>query len=1336
MPRATPVRSAVVEQILGYLNFSSGKSDAQFLQGINRLFAAAASPRNADPARPTWRAVRDRLAVQLAEFTGRRPGFERSEQAQAVLGLVFDHVLPAYRRHHGDLLAHHTDESLFRPLFVGRACEAVLAEGRPWEEIDRVVRGALRRLNDFLGVRPLAVLEGKNRLEPFEHERARPIPLWIAGVGAEAGRYHDLIEATIAILAETPATLLRQAWFDPELLEELAVDPRAYDFNHPASRRPNHQFGLWDPDCIDNRGHYRRFVLQDVTLEAIRCRMDERPRIPRKETLFEAAAVLAGTILMGSGICGDGPGAHDSSTTLANLLPHIAGYRDAFYEELVGRVSGRHASRLAAEAVQLHQPFGGARQHLNQFLVRRRASQLQHVHLARLFARMGYAEAAAAQARIVPVASARMQCDIECRVATAHLRIDQRRLDDAARLVAEIEGLLHRAIECGALVDPRNILGFDAQFSLFPAVEDSCYDQRIDDLLDLMESLFALFARLEREAAAAGDVDLQKRLSDDLESLAEWWDQFATTAVSSVEGISGRQTWESAKLVAESLGAWHRAGTAAGDVAFWREHVQQFTSPKAYAQVVEALLDQRDLVAAMALLMQWLSQAEAIPLVEGPYSFHQLALRWMNDLWATEDADEREEELEESKGTGESKGTVPFSPARNSGQSPARESERSSDERWAMTRKFMDFLEAGGEAYWTIPRLELASPAAGAATEAQTEDDVRGGLYGAAYENVTYRDSTDDGFEGEIFEQGADATDFELSGEAQRISKHLAFSRMLARLWYKAAGASAGETDPARTEVLASWRRRAMHNRRALADLLDAVRRYPIAAPGVSGQTMVEFDRRQSVKEMLLDRIIAVAVETTDAARRILVTGGAPLDADEGEPWEIPAARTLRAMRRGDVEAVRAQWDGLIAALAKQPLLYVPVARGGSPRAVVAARCLHDVLTDLLTGLPRLGLLGETGELLAVIRRMERRRPSGPANITEFDRLFNVAFRGVIRALAVPRKKNASPAALVNAMEFVAEPFVKIWLDHSQRLRLSPIEIVSDPESWQELKEFIQRYGHDIFTQPFMTYGNLRGIVTQGPGAFLEWLAEQSDDRDDIQLLADLDRTLDGQEAAGMLGTIVESILEHFNEYLDYNSSTTQSDRGEMLYTLLDFLRLLANYERLNWHLQPLVWAHDELLAHGHTKAAERWRDHFAEQTEDFADEYEERYEELVRIYALRLRSVADRLGERFVKPLEVDRLRRLVGPAIEQARDDGPRPAFASLLAGLGQFTEEPSGVGFIVPAWLEALEDEAERFDGDAASEDDYRRPDQGLPEVHVPLAEARRRVERWAKQGRKKG
>ena len=66
-------------------------------------------------------------------------------------------------------------------------------------------------------------------------------------------------------------------------------------------------------------------------------------------------------------------------------MQQIAVYRDAFYERLLEGLSGPHAERLQAEAVALRQPLGGARQHFNQHLARRRAEQLQQVQLGAAF---------------------------------------------------------------------------------------------------------------------------------------------------------------------------------------------------------------------------------------------------------------------------------------------------------------------------------------------------------------------------------------------------------------------------------------------------------------------------------------------------------------------------------------------------------------------------------------------------------------------------------------------------------------------------------------------------------------------------------------------------------------------------------------------------------------------------------------------------------------------------------------------------------------------------------------------------------------------------------------
>jgi hypothetical protein len=1308
----SPRDRTILQEVLGYLNFSSGASDPRFLSNLNELYARLAGHEESSAAEPPWRLLGRLLRQHLGQLHATTDAFRQVEQADRVLGLVFEHALDAYRRHHGDLLFHQTEEDLFRPFFVGRMCESVLQEGGPWDESDRIVRGALVRLNDFVGHRPVAVLRTRQKIQPYPHERVRPIPLFIAGAGVAVGRYHDLIEQALKILAATEEGLLEEARFDPALLDELAVDPRAYDFDHPVNRRPNYHFGQWDPHHLDNQGRYRRFVLQQVTLDTMLARVEGAEDRVREHYLLEAAAVLAGTMLMGSGISGDRPEAHDSSVTLANLLPRIAAYRDAFYEQFLSGLGGRHGRRLLAEAEKLRQPLGGARQHLNRELARRRACQLQHVHLAQVFARMGYREAAARQAHIIPGAAARMRCQIQCRLTEAHLAIDGGQPATAAALLPEIEDLLYRAIDCGALVDPWNILGFGGQFSLFPAVENSVHDHRVDELLELMSQIFGLSARLQKEAAATGRDDLQRAAAEQLGKLATWWDQFATTEVSSVQGISGRQTWESAAHVADALRAWHVAGTAAGDVAFWRQHAERFHSPKAYALVVEALLEQRDLVAAMALLIQWLSQADEIELVEEHYSFHRLAARWMQDLWR-------------GGGSASRPGVPP-------------------EQRWPLTRKFLDFLEANAGPYWEVPQLDLAGAPGGEIAEfpADTGDDERPeGLFEAAYEDVTYRDSTDDGFEGEMLEGGETPTDFELAIEGDRVIRRLAFWFTISRLWKMAASysADAGVDPQLRDEALAGWFGQAAANRQKMGRLLTAIHRYRIPAPRSTHESLVEYEQRREVKENLLERVLAAGAETEDAGRLILATTRGDLPAAGLEDWEGPVLSALRAVFRGDSAAVASLWPELVVALERQPLLYIPTARGGNPQRIAASQNLQRALRRLLVYLPRLGLLDQTCELIDTIRTMEREHPVGPGAITEFDRLFDVGYQGIVRCVVASsevwrRRKTASPGGaadeqLVDILELATSPLLQWWLEHSRNIRLSPIEAVADQERFDTVREFIQRYGGDWFTQQFMNYGNLRAILLQGVDNYLASLEEEPEAGPERRLLEDLADPEARRQAVRCLELILESVVEHYSEYMDYNSTTTQSDRGEMLFTLLDFLRLLAAHERVAWNLKPLVTAHEVLVRCERMEAAAMWREEIVQRTAEIADDHLRRLERLSRQYGMRLASVADRLGERFVRPLVVDRLRALVRPAMEELREGRSPATFARLEEEAGPLAEEPSGVGFDVPAWLEALDEEVQRVGPQVPEEDEPLGSDPRVPQVRLPLRAIRKQLEQWA-------
>ncbi len=97
-------------------------------------------------------------------------------------------------------------------------------------------------------------------------------------------------------------------------------------------------------------------MIQQVTLDALLARAAEESA-PRDELITEAAAVLAGTMLMGSAISGYGPNAFASTTTLGSLMAPIAQFRDEFYEQFLETLSGPHLERLLEEQKIRRQPF-------------------------------------------------------------------------------------------------------------------------------------------------------------------------------------------------------------------------------------------------------------------------------------------------------------------------------------------------------------------------------------------------------------------------------------------------------------------------------------------------------------------------------------------------------------------------------------------------------------------------------------------------------------------------------------------------------------------------------------------------------------------------------------------------------------------------------------------------------------------------------------------------------------------------------------------------------------------------------------------------------------------
>jgi hypothetical protein len=89
------------------------------------------------------------------------------------------------------------------------------------------------------------------------------------------------------------------------------------------------------------------------------------------------------------------------------------------------------------------------------------------------------------------------------------------------------------------------------------------------------------------------------------------------------------------------------------------------------------------------------------------------------------------------------------------------------------------------------------------------------------------------------------------------------------------------------------------------------------------------------------------------------------------------------------------------------------------------------------------------------------------------------------------------------------------------------------------------------------------------------------------------------------------------------------------------------------------------------------------------------------------------------------------VGPAIEEMRTGRRTVSFGMLEQAIDQFTEEPSGVGFDLPDWLEALEDEVERVRAQTEEGPDPDEASPQVPQVRLTLDEAQRQLEAWAEK-----
>jgi hypothetical protein len=176
-----------------------------------------------------------------------------------------------------------------------------------------------------------------------------------------------------------------------------------------------------------------------------------------------------------------------------------------------------------------------------------------------------------------------------------------------------------------------------------------------------------------------------------------------------------------------------------------------------------------------------------------------------------------------------------------------------------------------------------------------------------------------------------------------------------------------------------------------------------------------------------------------------------------------------------------------------------------------------------------------------------------------------------------------------------------------------------------------------------------------------------------------------------------------------------------------------VTYDRYAWRLRPMVLAHEVLCRRGFDRLAVKWREFLAGRTEKLAKELLDELTAREAEHAMKLRTVRDRLEERFVQPLRIDQAGARVARAAAAARDGQPEdnPSFTGLLAAIRPLADHPSGVGLDVPTWLRRLEDELRKVrsadpeaDGDAFEQYPFPQP------LGLDFAELKKQLQDWEK------
>jgi hypothetical protein len=354
--------------------------------------------------------------------------------------------------------------------------------------------------------------------------------------------------------------------------------------------------------------------------------------------------------------------------------------------------------------------------------------------------------------------------------------------------------------------------------------------------------------------------------------------------------------------------------------------------------------------------------------------------------------------------------------------------------------------------------------------------------------------------------------------------------------------------------------------------------------------------------------------------------------------------------------------------------------------------------------------------------------------VSEFDLLFRIGYRSLMVKLVdllgtweQTRSDNERSTGIVGQ---VVSHFSHLWSRYISNVRISELERRRTSRQWKQTEEFITSYGRGIFTQAFMTEGSLRGILHHGPAAYLtDLLAGETDEEPTALLRALTSGELSIDKAAEEIDFIARSVLENYDVYRDYNTTTPQSDYGENLHLLLELLRRKTEYERHRWALEPAYIAHNILVRKGRFEWAALVREAFVRETRSTAEMIISGLVETEKRCGFHLQTVRSRINEGFVGQLRLD---EVLGLAERSLSEDSAAAgnAFDSLLKDVEEFCDLHQGSGIDIPEWLRQLENTVDRvLDEKEGRLLDFEQLAAGrLHSVELLFEDFERQTEKW--------